>query len=363
MLRLIFNTPAGQSAPARWFAAALAALIWLKRAKDAKKRKLKAKKTDGGAKPTGPIKLVWKDLWPRWFKPGVRGIGSAEMVGIFACQMVRVYINVKLANMVRLGDGLLYTRDWVRYRAFVRYALTVGLLRIIFETIYNQIRDRLSRKWRTKLTTMVHEEYFGSSNYYHVEAKMRDADVRITEDIKMLAEGFTSFFGAATYTATTGIFYSLKVWWEFGLLYMSAPYIYFLFASKMQPLLGRMKWSLYTELEGARAKFRTAHTRLVEHSESIAALRGERTERAILDELFGAVVRAKRKVFKALIPYEASRSLLYEHLLLTMYTTFVIGPGTFRPETVRRPWTPHHSKLSFFDWEAPVHRLFLLRNY
>jgi ABC-type uncharacterized transport system fused permease/ATPase subunit len=50
--------------------------------------------------------------------------------------------------------------------------------------------------------------------------------------------------------------------------------------------------------------------RLLEHSEAISALRGEATETAILKDLFDQVISWKRKVFKALIPYEASRTLM-----------------------------------------------------
>ena len=362
LLTRIFNTPASTSVPARCLLAVPACLI-LKKFMGKKKKKSKkmtgsaqvlaaalakkkeaeggnradagldkkAKKAAAAAAAKGGIKAIWATLWPKWFKPGVQGIGSTEMVALFSINMVRVYVNVLLANMVRLGDGLLYTRDWGLYRAFVVYAVKLGIGRILLQQIYEQFRDSLARKWRTKLTAVLHDEYFASSNYYHVETEMRDADLRITEDVKQLAEGFSQFFSAATYTATIGGFYSLKVFWEFGFLYMSAPFIYGAFASKMQPILGKMNWALFTQLEGAKAKFRTAQTRLLEHSEAIAALRGQETEAGILNGLFANVITQKKRVFKSLIRYEASRSLLYEHLLLTMYTTFIIGPGTFRP--------------------------------
>lgn len=70
-------------------------------------------------------------------------------------------------------------------------------------------------------------------------------DSRITEDVQLLSVGFTEFFTAGMYTATTGVFYSLKLYWEFGFGYMAAPFLYFLCAGIMQPKLGKMKFSLY----------------------------------------------------------------------------------------------------------------------
>eukprot|EP01051_Picozoa_sp_SAG22_P005818 SAG22_NODE_359_length_11758_cov_4.094254_9_plen_57_part_00 len=53
----------------------------------------------------------------------------------------------------------------------------------------------------------------------------------------------------------------MQLYWEFGFGYMAAPFIYFLLASKLQPKLGRMNWSLYQLVEGAKAKFRTGQVR------------------------------------------------------------------------------------------------------
>ena len=179
------------------------------------------------------------------------------------------------------------------------------------------------------------------------DPKMRDADTRITEDVKLLAEGFTTFYGAATYTVrpiappshgcmrrttvraqvaasdvplvlTSGDDGSVLL--SEGLLGVRIPVherplhllrlrehsrartaphspcatsrkrlsvrahgdgllladTYLLRgaaavaqASKVQPLLGRMKWGLFTDLEGAKAKFRTAQTRRVPHSPTL----------------------------------------------------------------------------------------------
>ena len=48
-------------------------------------------------------------------------------------------------------------------------------------------------------------------------------------------------FFQSVYTAATGIYYSWKVWWEFGLFYMLAPYLYFLLVKNVQPLIGTVR--------------------------------------------------------------------------------------------------------------------------
>ena len=41
-----------------------------------------------------------------------------------------------------------------------------------------------------------------------------EQDSRITEDVKKLSVGFTQFFSAGMYTATTGVFYTIKLYWS-----------------------------------------------------------------------------------------------------------------------------------------------------
>ena len=200
----------------------------------------------------------------------------------------------------------------VAYRSFVVYAIKLSLSNNLLDNFVNYVRDQLARKWRAKLSKTLQDEYFASSNFYHAEQHMKDSDVRMTEDVKALAEGFTEFFTAGTYTATTGVFYSFKVFWEFGFFYMSAPYIYFFAITKVQPLIGKMDWGLTVKVAGVKAKFRTAQTRLLQHSEAIAALKGASTEKAILQNLFDDVVDMNNKMFKALVRYGASMAFCCE---------------------------------------------------
>ena len=94
----------------------------------------------------------------------------------------------------------------------------------------------------------------------------------------------------------------------------------------------RQNWGLYQALENAKAQFRATATRVMQHSEAICALRGGATEESALRASFAVVVRKKQQVFRALLRYNASMTLFYDHLLGTMYCAFVIGPGAFRED-------------------------------
>ena len=160
-------------------------------------------------KKADPISQLWKEVWPTW------GALDSHMLMLMFGNAVRVYISHLIANNVRVGDGLLISRNTTAYRAYVFYSIRLSLSNNLLDNTVNYVRDQLARKWRAKLTKTMQDEYFASSNFYHAEQHMKDSDVRMTEDVKALAEGFTEFFTAGTYTATTGVFYTIKVWCEF----------------------------------------------------------------------------------------------------------------------------------------------------
>eukprot|EP00936_MAST-01D_sp_MAST-1D-sp1_P000851 g851.t1 len=272
------------------------------------------------------IDAVWATLWPR----RLGASGTYEMGLLLVGNVLRVWLANIIADNVRIGDGLLISRDADAYASFVVRQLKISIADQFLRLGMRLLQAHLELRWRERLTQILHKRYFRGTNYYCLESKMTDVDQRITEDVKKLSEGFSQFFASGTYTITTGVFYTLKVWWEFGVGYMSAPFLFFLFTSKLQPMLGRMDWSVYQALEAKKAEFRAAHTRLIEHSEAVAALQGAPTERTALQQLLDDVVSQMQQVTEALGPYSASMSLVYRHLIRTVYCAFVIGPGTFR---------------------------------
>ena len=172
----------------------IAAVIILRRLKKAKAKAKAAAAAAAGAspKPKKPdfIGAVWKAVWPKWFKAGPAGAGSTQMLLLVLLNAARVWVAALIANNVYVGDTLLYTRNGADYRAFVLYQLRLSFSNNLLENCGNLVRDSLSRQWREKLTHTMHSKYFAKSNYYHAEQHMKDSDVRITEDVKELSDGF-----------------------------------------------------------------------------------------------------------------------------------------------------------------------------
>ena len=134
--------------------------------------------------------------------------------------------NLRLTNLVRVGDRVIFNRNVNDYwtNQWSRQWLAVEM--VFLRHVSNYLKKRLSLQWKARLTRKVHEKYFDQANYYHIENVMKDADSRMTEEVEKVADGFTEFLNAGVFNLSTGIFYLGKLWYEYGFLYAFAPAIY-----------------------------------------------------------------------------------------------------------------------------------------
>ena len=107
--------------------------------------------------------------------------------------------------MIQWRMQLLFSRDTSVWPFYFKLSVCVSFAHVTFHTLNQQLEQKLNRVLRRKMTAIAHDKYFARSNYYHLEQKMKDADVRLTEDITKLAEGFTQILSRATFTATNGV--------------------------------------------------------------------------------------------------------------------------------------------------------------
>eukprot|EP01045_Picozoa_sp_COSAG04_P025473 COSAG04_NODE_3349_length_2903_cov_1.711840_3_plen_110_part_00 len=89
----------------------------------------------------------------------------------------------------------------------------------------------------------------------------------------------------------------------------AAPFIYLMAGKLLQEKLAPMDWSLFVKSETSKAKYRTSWTRVVTHSEAIAALAGGETEHQLLDKRFDEFTGMTRTINRALVPFNAYQKL------------------------------------------------------
>ena len=294
-----------------------------------KKKKKENKLEDGKGKKRLKTSVVKSKIWNMLLPKTFTSSGAIEILQLIALYIIRIPVLLDLSDIVKEGDRVLFTRDvaayWITFRRFLISAVS----QTVIQEISTYLKKNLELKWREKVTKKLHENYFDKSNYYHVETIVSDVDARMTEDVEQTTTGYADFLNAALFNGTTGLFYLSKLWYEYGFFYAASPFIYIIVAQFTASKLVPMNFGIFRTLSSAKAKYRNAQTRLVVHSEAIAALNGANREQEILDDLFDSMNSIQRTVYDKLLYFTGCNQFFLRHLLGVVVGWFVIGPGVF----------------------------------
>eukprot|EP01043_Picozoa_sp_COSAG02_P032391 COSAG02_NODE_2162_length_9623_cov_3.592923_3_plen_603_part_00 len=280
----------------------------------------------------GPIRRVLGLVLPKRGEGNWAQSGLIEMVLVVLFNAARLAMELVSANMMKESFALPMTRDRARFNAFLVKSTVFHIGANVFGTISGQVDARLARRWRLRLTDVGHSRYFEGANFYRVEREMKDADLRLTDDVSRLAHGCTSFFTQGVHTAFTLVSFGGLAVWQFGLAYTAIPFVFVIGGGMVKDLLAPMDWSIMTSVEGKRAHYRDAWTRVVRNAESIAALRGSDTEATLLRSRFGVLVDERSNLNRRLATFDAGNTLMWKYMLHNLFVVVLTAPGTWRED-------------------------------
>ena len=275
---------------------------------------------------------VKSKIWSTFLPKSLRGVGAWELGCMLALHLYRVPLLLRVTFCVQEGDRVLFTRNRKAYGIAQRMFLILAVETALVQALMDYFKKHLNIKWQKKLTHKLHNRYFAKANYYHVETLVDNVDARMTEDVERTAEGYANYLNAIMFNGITGMFYLGKLWSEYGFMYAVSPFVYIATASKIAKKITPFNFKIYSKLSKANAEYRNAQTRLVVHSEAIAALRGAEREKSILNQLYDTMNTIQREVYQKLLPYTISQTFFLRQLLGVVVGWFVLGPGVFRKE-------------------------------
>ena len=203
---------------------------------------------------------------------------------------------------------------------------------MILEQTRKYFRKRLAVDFREKLISALHDKYFSKASYFHVESEVNDADARMTEDVKTIADGYAEYTSQLTSVVIRGTFYLSMVTYEFGVLYAMTPFAYVVVSGIAIGKLCKTKWNLFGQLSAARAAYGEQHSRLLYNSEAIASLDGNATESKLLETRTNEMLLAQKKVHVELNKLKVYSSFFLRYMLGHLVGLFVVGPGVFTPK-------------------------------
>ena len=297
------------------------------------RRPAKSSGSGGSGKkpPPGPIWRVLGLLMPKRGEAKTQS-GLLEMILVVFFNLAGVGMELVGAAMMQESMALSFARDRAAFQNYLVRSTIFSVAGNLFGTISGQVQARLGRRMRLRLTDIGHSLYFEGANYYRVERQLQDADLRLTDDASAVAYGCTSFFTQAVSTTTTLLSFGALVVWKVGLAYTAIPFIVVLGGGFLKDMIAPMDWSITTRLEAKRSRYRNSWSRVVRHSEAIAALRGGDTEAHQLRGRFNEVVAERQLFNRKYLRFEAGNAMLYEYLMHTVVVAVLMAPSTWRKD-------------------------------
>lgn len=246
------------------------------------------------------IRRVWQLAKPYWQSEEKLRAWSL-LLTIIAISLFIVYLSVVLNDWNRQFFNAIEKKDYGEFSALLLRFCGIAAVFIVVAVVRAYLRQMLEMRWRIWLTRQYLGEWLGNQVYYRLEQDARgtdNPDQRIADDLR----SFTSTTLALTLDllqqVVTLVSFVIILWNVSGAIefewlgrqwiipgYMVwAALLYAIVGSIFVYHVGRPLIGLNFRQERFEADLRFSLVRMREHAEGIALYRGERAERANLDE-------------------------------------------------------------------------------
>ncbi|GAA5846801.1 hypothetical protein JCM5353_005908 [Sporobolomyces roseus] len=168
------------------------------------------------------------------------------------------------------------------------------------------LQSKLAIAYRTRLTKQVHEAYLEDTTFYalgNLDDRIKNADQLIVVDINKFSTSLAEIYSNIAKPILDVILYNFQLSRNVGAeglialtVVVQASAALLKFAT---PPFGRYA-ATSAALEGS---YRFAHTRLLEHAEEIALLRGSETEKNLIERTYFALVKHINRTFRMRMLY------------------------------------------------------------
>jgi vitamin B12/bleomycin/antimicrobial peptide transport system ATP-binding/permease protein len=254
----------------------------------------RAIRTPRAQRPPRLSMAAWKQFLkvakPYWtgdqWKPAWALLGLLIVLMLGETQLA-VMLNDQAGEM----SSALAGRDRDRFWAAVRMCLVVLAFAVPVYAFYYYMRDAFSNRWRRWLTGRFLDGYLKDRRYYELGAsgEVDNPDQRISEDINTFTGRSIHFLLILLGSAMQLVAFS-AVLWSISHTLVAFLAVYAVVGTVMvlyvfgAPLIGLNFFQIRRE-----ADFRFSLMRLRENAESIAFYRGEKQERALIEQQFQGV--------------------------------------------------------------------------
>ncbi|GAA5968202.1 hypothetical protein JCM8115_006154 [Rhodotorula mucilaginosa] len=168
------------------------------------------------------------------------------------------------------------------------------------------LQSKLAIAYRTRLTKKVHEDYLEGSTFYalgNLDDRIKNADQLIVVDIQKFSNSLAEIYGNIAKPVLDVIIYNAKLSQNVGAEGLIA------LTAIVQVSAALLKWATppfgryAAEEQRLEGEYRFSHTRLVEHAEEVAFLRGSQTEKNLIERGYFALLKHINRILRMRMVY------------------------------------------------------------
>jgi ATP-binding cassette subfamily D (ALD) long-chain fatty acid import protein len=243
----------------------------------------------GGVKREIPMWTRFWDVWERGFMPRGMSMADPEARRILLLGAMVVGKTVA-ADWIAFYDGyILTTVLQSSWWTFLR-AITIGAVMrsslALFDAGMTRQKWYLNLAWRKRLTKYLMDKYFNHNTFYDVknqDDRITDPEERLTEQVEQLSVSLTELWSDLLRPAFDISFNLIMLYRVMGSKAIGGMAGYMCVAAGLLQFIVpnfRQQVRKQFKLEG---RFRFVHTRLVNHTESVAFFGGDDVEKEVCD--------------------------------------------------------------------------------
>ena len=249
-----------------------------------------------------------------------------------------------LANRLSTLQGGLFKTAFLRQKS--DFAKLLGqnflgcLLLSYLQSRFSKTTQSMEMLWRNRLTSGLHDKYFGDMNYYkcsHVDKSVANPEQIICEDVPKYCSGMAQCTGEVISSIVDVLFYSQRLSaYTRTNTYTFAMCAYIFGAGTLVKLVSPNFAKMYKRKQMLEGSYRTAQSRLRSNSESVAFYhRGILVEAETIQDRLAKMVSHNGSVLFRTWKFSMVQDFVLKYFGATFAVILIIGPffeGHLRPE-------------------------------
>ncbi|GAA6023383.1 hypothetical protein JCM10207_002527 [Rhodosporidiobolus poonsookiae] len=168
------------------------------------------------------------------------------------------------------------------------------------------LQSKLAIAYRTRLTAKIHNDYLSGTTYYalgNLDDRIKNADQLIVVDVMKWSTAMAEIYSNIAKPVLDVLLYNYQLSRNVGAEGLIALTVIVQASAALLKLATPPFGRYAAEEQRLEGEYRFAHTRLLEHAEEVALLRGSGTEKNLIERLYFTLIKHVNRILRMRMLY------------------------------------------------------------